>query len=133
MPDLIDHIGINVSDYARAKEFYAKALAPLGVSLLMEYEGVAGFGRDKKPELWLGAGKTNFQSDDQVEVITPIHVCLAARSRAEVDAFHAAALAAGGRDNGAPGVRAQYHPGYYGAFALDLDGHNVEAVFHEWS
>ncbi|HEX3775854.1 MAG TPA: VOC family protein [Polyangiaceae bacterium] len=133
MSGLIDHIAINVSDYARAKQFYAQALAPLGVSLIMEYGSAAGFGRDKKPELWLGAGKSDFQSEDQLEVITPIHVCLAARSRAEVEAFHAAALAAGGRDNGAPGIRAHYHAGYYGAFAIDPDGHNIEAVFHEWS
>ncbi|HWZ89282.1 MAG TPA: VOC family protein [Polyangiaceae bacterium] len=132
MAAIIDHIGINVADYPRAKAFYTAALAPLGITLIVEFGSAAGFGRDKKPELWLGAGKTEFQTDEQVEIITPVHVCLAARSRAEVDAFHAAALAAGGRDNGAPGIRAHYHPGYYGAFALDPDGHNIEAVFHEW-
>ena len=131
MASIIDHIGLNVSDYERAKAFYDRALAPLGISLIMEFGSAAGYGREKKPELWLGAGKSEFQTEDQLEIITPIHVCLAARSRAEVDAFHAAALAAGGRDNGAPGIRAHYHPGYYGAFALDPDGHNVEAVFHE--
>jgi catechol 2,3-dioxygenase-like lactoylglutathione lyase family enzyme len=132
MASIIDHIGINVADYPRAKAFYSAALAPLGIHLIMEFGSAAGFRRDKKPELWLGAGKTEFQTEAQLETITPIHVCLAARSRAEVNAFHVAALAAGGRDNGAPGIRAHYHPGYYGAFALDPDGHNVEAVFHEW-
>jgi len=131
MTSIIDHIGINVSDYARAKAFYSKALEPLGITLIAEFGTAAGFGRGQKPELWLGAGKTEFQTEDQIETITPIHFCLAARSRAEVDAFHTAALAAGGRDNGAPGIRAHYHPGYYGAFVLDPDGHNVEAVFHE--
>lgn len=130
MASIIDHIGINVSDYPRAKAFYDQALAPLGITRIMEFGTAAGYGRDKKPELWVGAGKTEFQTADQLEIITPIHVCLLARSREEVDAFHAAALAAGGRDNGAPGIRAHYHPGYYGAFAIDPDGHNVEAVFH---
>jgi catechol 2,3-dioxygenase-like lactoylglutathione lyase family enzyme len=132
MAGIIDHVGINVADYPRAKAFYSAALAPLGITLLMEFGTAAGFGRDQKPELWLGAGKAEYQSEAQLGIITPIHICLAARNRAEVDAFHAAALAAGGRDNGAPGIRAHYHPGYYGAFALDPDGHNVEAVFHEW-
>ncbi len=132
MTSIIDHIGINVSNYPRAKAFYSAALAPLGITLVMEFGAAAGFGRGKKPELWLGAGKTEFQTEEQLEIITPIHICLAAQSRAEVDAFHVAALAAGGRDNGAPGIRAHYHPGYYGAFVLDPDGHNIEAVFHEW-
>ncbi len=131
MPSILDHIGINVSDYERAKAFYTKALEPLGITLVMEFGTAAGFGREQKPELWLGAGKSEFQTEEQLETITPIHVCLVARSRKEVDAFHAAALAAGGRDNGAPGIRAHYHPGYYGAFAIDPDGHNLEAVFHE--
>jgi catechol 2,3-dioxygenase-like lactoylglutathione lyase family enzyme len=132
MASIIDHIGINVSDYGRAKAFYTEALAPLGITLLMEFGTAAGFGRGEKPELWLGAGKAEYQTEEQLEILTPTHVCLAARSRAEVDAFHVAALAAGGRDNGAPGIRVHYHPGYYGAFALDPDGNNVEAVFHEW-
>ena len=132
MASIIDHIGISVTDYPRAKAFYSAALAPLGITLVMEFGTAAGFGRGKKPELWLGSGKTEFQTEEQIEIITPIHVCLAAESRADVDAFHAAALAAGGRDNGAPGIRAHYHPGYYGAFALDPDGHNIEAVFHGW-
>ena len=132
MESIIDHIGINVSDFERAKAFYTKALEPLGIALVMEFGSGAGYGRGKKPELWLGTGPAEYQNAAQLEVITPIHVCLRANSRAEVDAFHVAALAAGARDNGAPGLRPHYHPGYYGAFALDPDGHNIEAVFHEW-
>jgi catechol 2,3-dioxygenase-like lactoylglutathione lyase family enzyme len=120
---------LRVSDYGRAKAFYAQALAPLGITLMMEFtpeqtEGrvwACGFGRGGKPEFWIGSdGKT-----------TPVmHVAFAADSRAAVRGFHEAALRAGGRDNGAPGPRPQYHPHYYGAFVLDLDGHNVEAVCH---
>ncbi len=127
---ILDHIGINVTDYARSKAFYEKALAPLGVTAVMEFGLACGFGRDGKPDLWVGQGAGTFQTDEQLRPITPVHVALLARSRAEVDAFHAAALAAGGRDNGAPGERPQYHPGYYGAFVIDPDGHNVEAVVH---
>ncbi|MEP7049057.1 MAG: VOC family protein [Pseudomonadota bacterium] len=126
---MIDHLSLNVTDYGRSKAFYTQALAPLGITLMMEFGPAAGFGRDK-PELWVGGMKADFQSEAQLEVITPIHVCFRARNRAEVDAFHVAALAAGGRDNGAPGLRARYHPNYYGAFVLDPDGHNIEAVFH---
>jgi len=127
---ILDHIGLNITDYARAKGFYEKALAPLGISIVMEFGTACGFGRDGKPELWVGEGATHFQTPEQVRVITPIHVALIARSRAEVDAFHVAALAAGGRDNGAPGLRPEYHASYYGAFVLDPDGHNIEAVVH---
>jgi catechol 2,3-dioxygenase-like lactoylglutathione lyase family enzyme len=127
---ILDHFGINVSDFARSKAFYEKALAPLGITVAMEYATWCGFGRGGKPELWIGQGVASFQTPDQVRVITPTHVALVARSRAEVDAFYAAAMAAGGRDHGAPGIRAQYHPNYYGAFVLDPDGHNVEAVIH---
>jgi catechol 2,3-dioxygenase-like lactoylglutathione lyase family enzyme len=126
---IVDHFGFGVSDYGRAKAFYAQALAPLGITLMMEFtpeqtEGrvwACGFGRGGKPEFWIGSdGKT-----------TPVmHVAFAADSRAAVRGFHEAALRAGGRDNGAPGPRPQYHPHYYGAFVLDLDGHNVEAVCH---
>jgi catechol 2,3-dioxygenase-like lactoylglutathione lyase family enzyme len=126
----LDHIGINVRDYAKSKAFYEKALAPLGITLVMEYGKAAGFGRNKKPDLWIGEGATSFQKPEQLVHITPVHVCLVAGSRADVDAFHAAALAAGGRDHGKPGIRAEYHPNYYGAFVLDPDGHNVEACIH---
>jgi catechol 2,3-dioxygenase-like lactoylglutathione lyase family enzyme len=126
----LDHIGINVTDYARSKAFYEKALAPLGITLAMEYGKAAGFGRNKKPDFWIGEGKTTFQKPEHLVHITPVHACFAARSRAEVDAFYEAAIAAGGRDNGKPGVRAEYHPSYYGAFVIDPDGHNVEAAIH---
>jgi catechol 2,3-dioxygenase-like lactoylglutathione lyase family enzyme len=127
---ILDHIGINVSDYERSKAFVEKALAPLGIVVVMEWGKAAGFGRDKKPDLWIGAGPTTFQSPEQLRMITPVHVALVAQSRADVDAFYAAAMAAGGRDHGAPGVRPEYHAGYYGAFVLDPDGHNIEAVHH---
>jgi catechol 2,3-dioxygenase-like lactoylglutathione lyase family enzyme len=127
---IIDHLGINVSDYQRSRAFYLAALAPLGITLLREFGPVAGFGREGKPELWVGCRLMSFQLPEQLQPITPVHVSLRARNRAEVDAFHRAALAAGGRDFGGPGVRSQYHPRYYGAFALDPDGHNLEAVFH---
>ncbi len=117
---VLDHIGLTVSDYARAKAFYTQALAPLGITPLMEFgSDAAGFGRHK-PYFWIAAGSAT----------TPIHIAFGASTRAEVDAFYKAALAAGAKDNGAPGVRAHYHPDYYGAFVLDPDGHNVEAVCH---
>jgi catechol 2,3-dioxygenase-like lactoylglutathione lyase family enzyme len=127
---ILDHFGINVSSYSRSKAFYEKALAPLGIKVLMEFGSGCGFGRDHKPELWIGEGAAKFQKPEHLKVITPVHVALVARSRAEVDAFHEAALAAGGKDNGSPGVRKEYHPHYYGAFVLDPDGHNIEAVVH---
>jgi catechol 2,3-dioxygenase-like lactoylglutathione lyase family enzyme len=126
---LIDHVGFAVSDYERAKAFYAKALAPLGYVLIMEVGGkdnpsghpAAGFGAGGKPDFWIGG---------EGKLEKPLHVALLANDRAGVDAFHKAALAAGGRNNGAPGLRPQYHPNYYGAFVLDPDGHNIEAVCH---
>jgi catechol 2,3-dioxygenase-like lactoylglutathione lyase family enzyme len=125
---MIDHIGFPVSDYERAKAFYLKALAPLGYSLVMEVTQeaagdypAAGFGADGKPDFWIGGeGGLN----------KPMHVAILAKDHATVDAFYRAAMAAGGRDNGAPGIRAHYHPNYYGAFVLDPDGHNIEAVCH---
>jgi catechol 2,3-dioxygenase-like lactoylglutathione lyase family enzyme len=128
--NLLDHITLNVSDYARSKAFYEKALAPLGVSAIMEFGEACGFGRERKPDFWIGKGPTSFQTPEQLAPVTPVHVAFTARSRAEVDAFHTAALAAGGKDFGAPGLRPMYHPSYYGAFVLDPDGHNVEAVHH---
>jgi catechol 2,3-dioxygenase-like lactoylglutathione lyase family enzyme len=120
---MIDHAGFAVSDYERSKAFYAQALAPLGIALMMEPKGqAAGFGKDGKPFFWIemrGAAVTG-----------RLHIAFSVDSRAEVDAFHAAALAAGGSDNGAPGVRAIYHPHYYGAYVLDPDGHNIEGVCH---
>jgi catechol 2,3-dioxygenase-like lactoylglutathione lyase family enzyme len=124
---VLDHVGLEVSDYHRAKEFYAAALAPLGVTLLMEFgDSAAGFGEETeqgpKPFFWI-------QSRGRPPV-SGAHVAFAARDHAVVDAFHAAALAAGATDNGAPGPRPIYHPHYYGAFVLDPDGNNVEAVCH---
>ncbi|MEW5855091.1 MAG: VOC family protein [Myxococcota bacterium] len=127
---MLDHIGINVSDVGRAKAFYDRALAPLGLKLVMEYGPAAGYGLEGKPEFWISQGRAEYQRDEQLKVITPVHVCFAAASKEQVDGFYQAALAAGGKDNGKPGIRAHYHPGYYGAFVLDPDGHNVEAVFH---
>jgi len=127
---ILDHITLVVSNYVRSKEFYEKALAPLGISRVMEFGQACGFGRDGKPDFWIGTGPTSFQKPEQLRVITPTHVAFVARSRAEVHAFYEAALAAGGKDFGAPGVRAHYHPKYYGAFVLDPDGHDIEAVIH---
>jgi catechol 2,3-dioxygenase-like lactoylglutathione lyase family enzyme len=127
---ILDHFAINVSSYGRSKAFYEKALAPLGIQLVMEYGTACGFGRDGKPDFWIGEGITKFQKAEHLKVITPVHVAFVARSRAEVEAFYKAALAAGGKDNGEPGVRKEYHPNYYGAFVTDPDGHNVEAVIH---
>ena len=125
---MLDHIGLSVSDYARSRAFYANALGPLGYVPVMDvtrdqtgsYEGT-GFGANGRPYFWIGTGDRPGG---------PMHVAFTAASRADVDRFHAAALAAGGRDNGPPGVRAHYHPDYYGAFVFDPDGNNVEAVCH---
>jgi catechol 2,3-dioxygenase-like lactoylglutathione lyase family enzyme len=124
---MIDHIGLPVADYERAKEFYARALAPLGYVLVMEVQQdandtpAAGFGAGGKPDFWIGGeGGLN----------RPVHVAIEAKDRAAVDAFYREALAAGGKDNGPPGIRAHYHPNYYGAFIIDADGHNIEAVCH---
>ena len=122
---MIDHVGFPVSNYPRSKAFYLQALAPLGYALVMEVQQgendspAAGFGANGKPDFWIGGeGGLN----------RPMHVAITAKDRAAVDAFHRAALAAGGKDNGAPGLRPQYHPNYYAAFVFDPDGHNVEAV-----
>ena len=126
--NIIDHIGLQVSDYGRARQFYERALAPLGISVVMEvkaeesggYQG-SGFGRNGKPSFWLEGG---------ARTAPHTHIAFVADSRADVDSFHKAALAAGGQDNGGPGIRSQYHASYYGAFVLDPDGHNIEAVCH---
>jgi catechol 2,3-dioxygenase-like lactoylglutathione lyase family enzyme len=128
---IFDHIALVVSDYARSKAFYEKALAPLGIAPIKEFGRACGFGREKEPDdFWIGVGPSSFQRPEHVRVITPQHVAFVARNRAEVDAFHRAALAAGGKDFGEPGLRPHYHPNYYGAFVLDPDGHDIEAVFH---
>lgn len=125
---MIDHLGFPVTDYARSRTFYVQALAPLGFGPVMDvtkeqtggYEGT-GFGPPDRPNFWIGNGDARGG---------PVHVAFEAKSRAAVDAFYKAAIAAGGRDNGPPGIRAHYHPSYYGAFVLDPDGHNIEAVCH---
>jgi catechol 2,3-dioxygenase-like lactoylglutathione lyase family enzyme len=126
----LDHLTCPVSNYARSKAFYEKALAPLGMKVLMEFGTSCGIGRDPKPDFWIGQGPASFQKPEHLRLITPIHIAFAARNRAEVDAFYKAAIGAGGKDFGGPGIRADYHPNYYGAFVLDPDGHNIEAVFH---
>jgi catechol 2,3-dioxygenase-like lactoylglutathione lyase family enzyme len=122
----LDHIGFAVADYQRSKAFYEKALAPLGLKLLMEFsEAAAAFGTDdgERPSFFIEAHGEPVRGR--------LHIALRAESRAQVDAFHAAAIEAGGTDNGAPGVRAVYHPDYYGGYVLDPDGNNIEAVCHE--
>jgi catechol 2,3-dioxygenase-like lactoylglutathione lyase family enzyme len=121
----LDHMSLSVADIERAKKFYAAALAPLRMSVLMEFpmdngSKVMGLGADGKPFLWISGGGQ----------ATHTHIALRVESRAQVDAFHAAAIAAGGKDNGGPGVREMYHPHYYAAFVLDPEGHNLEAVVH---
>ena len=119
---MLDHIGLDVSDYEVSKAFYALALAPLGIELLMEpVPGIGGFGDGGKPYFWIGTRR---------EPQTAVHVAFAAANRQVVDAFHETALAAGARDNGPPGPRPIYHEHYYGAFVLDPDGNNIEAVCH---
>jgi len=116
---MIDHVSVSVTDVATSRDFYEKALAPLGYVIVMQFPQAVGFGVAGKPDFWIGArgpGKT--------------HVAFSATDRKTVDAFYAAAMAAGGKDNGPPGVRAHYHPTYYGAFVFDPDGNNIEAVCH---
>lgn len=119
---IFDHVGYAVGDLDKSASFYDAALAPFGIKRLYEYEypggKVLGYGVDR-PEFWVNSGDA---------LRDHVHLAFAAKTRAEVDAFYAAALAAGGRDNGAPGIRAEYHPDYYAAFVFDPDGHNIEAV-----
>ncbi|MGI9366091.1 MAG: VOC family protein [Rhizobiaceae bacterium] len=124
---MIDHCGLSVSDFDKAKSFYDQALAPIGASMLFtvptEHTGgvkVGGYGRDR-PTFWINEGQPQNPT---------LHIAFTAQNRAEVEAFYAAALAAGGMDNGPPGPRPHYHEHYYGAFVLDLDGNNIEAVCH---
>jgi catechol 2,3-dioxygenase-like lactoylglutathione lyase family enzyme len=118
---LIDHIIIGGRDLAVSKAFYERALAPLDYEVLLELPGFVGLGRAGKPDFFLRE-----QAPGE-----PLHVAFRAADRGVVDAFYEAALAAGGSDNGPPGVREIYHPTYYGAYVLDPDGHNVEAVCHD--
>ena len=124
---MIDHLGFSVSKLAPSTEFYLKALAPLGISIIMQVSAeqtgagaAVGFGSAGKPFFWIGEGRT----------ASGMHVCFAAQTRAQVDAFYKAANDAGAKDNGKPGIRAHYHPNYYGAFVIDLNGVNIEACCH---
>ena len=117
---MIDHVGVNVSDIEASKRFYEAALAPLGYVPIADFGEAVGYGREGKPDFWIETRGTP----------GTVHVAIVSPDRATVDAFHAAALGAGGTDNGAPGPRPQYHETYYGGYVLDPDGHNVEAVCH---
>jgi catechol 2,3-dioxygenase-like lactoylglutathione lyase family enzyme len=118
---MIDHSGVTVSNVLASEAFYKAALGPLGYTVLMSFMNFRGLGVAPKPDFWIGEGKPN----------PPVHIAFRATSRAVVDAFYAAALEAGGRDNGPPGVRPHYHEHYYGAFVFDPDGYNIEACCHE--
>ena len=118
---MFDHIGIGVSDLKGSKAFFLQALSPLGVGVIMEFPHAAGLGRAQKPSFWLGA--TEGQP-------LPLHIAFAADNRSQVDEFYRQALAAGGKDNGAPGIRPHYHANYYAAFVIGPDGHNIEVVCH---
>jgi catechol 2,3-dioxygenase-like lactoylglutathione lyase family enzyme len=121
---MFDHVGVNVRDYEASRAFYEHALAPLGYRVVMAFDEwkTAGFGTSPdRPEFWIS---------ERGPLTTGTHLAFTCDERATVDAFHAAAVSAGGTDNGQPGVRELYHPTYYGAYVLDLDGNNVEAVCH---
>jgi catechol 2,3-dioxygenase-like lactoylglutathione lyase family enzyme len=120
---MIAHTGLAVSDYRVSKEFYKKALAPLGYTNNMEHGEAGGFNDGKNTDFWIGKSA----------VVGKSHLAFEAKSQGEVEAFHAAALAAGGKDNGKPGYRKDYWPGYYAAFVYDPDGHNIEAVWYDYS
>lgn len=119
---MFDHVSIGVADIARSKKFYDAALKPLGFSRLSDGESSLGYG-EKAVQLWLGATQKPVKAD----MDSGLHFCFLAKDRDAVDAFHAAALKAGGKDNGKPGVRADYGPKYYAAFAIDPDGYRIEA------
>jgi len=116
-------IGLAISDVEKSKAFYEKCLAPLGIEKIMEMQGWVGFGANGKPEFWFG-------EDPESSAQRPMHIAFSAENRDQVDQFYKAAIQTGGKDNGEPGIR-EYHPDYYGAFVLDPDGHNIEAVTHK--
>ncbi len=118
---MIDHFTVTVRDAKKTSAFYAKVLKPLGYGLKMKWEKLYGFGDSRKPYFWIKEGK---------KVTTPQHIAFVAKDRKAVDAFYKAALKAGAKDDGAPGLRADYHPNYYGAFVIDPNGHPIEAVCH---
>ena len=117
---IIDHIGLPVRNYRKSKQFYLEVLKPLGYELIKEFGNIGGFGKEGKAEFWIEEGIPHNR----------FHVAFIAKDHKTVDAFYETALKAGGKDNGAPGPRPQYHENYYGAFILDLDGYNIEAVCH---
>jgi catechol 2,3-dioxygenase-like lactoylglutathione lyase family enzyme len=119
---MFDHLGFGVTDLSASKQFYLKALQPLGVTVAMEGPYGVGLGRDNKPLLWISETK---------ERPAHLHLAFSADNRMQVDAFYRAALAAGGKDNGPPGLRPHYHANYYGAFVIGPDGHNIEVVCHK--
>jgi len=133
---VLDHVSIRVADYERSKKFYMAALAPLGYMLAMEADSGAGFRKEYIPDFWVKQGQPASRGTSMAPAKLEgcggpfVHVAFAGKDRAMIDAFHTAALAAGARDNGAPGLRPQYHANYYGAFVLDPDGYNIEAVCH---
>lgn len=120
---MIDHLTLRVRDTAKSKAFYLAALAPLGYEVLMEWEGFYGLGARKKPDFWIAPIEDRQYSQ--------LHIAFRAPNRKAVHEFYEAALKAGGKDNGAAGPRAEYHPNYYGAFVIDPDGHNIEACCHD--
>ena len=125
---MLDHVGIPIADYARSKAFYEKALAPLGYALVMEVPQTGN--GEHVPRASAPTASRISGSAAKAASTTRVHIALLAKDRATVDAFYRAALAAGGKDNGAPGLRPHYHANYYGAFVFDPDGHNIEAVCH---
>jgi catechol 2,3-dioxygenase-like lactoylglutathione lyase family enzyme len=118
---MLDHISLRVQDFERALDFYKTALAPIGYDVIMEYPGAVGLGKEGKPDFWIM--KTE-------QPLNPTHVAFIS-DRSRIDAFHSAAISAGGSDNGPPGVRVDYHPHYYAAFVYDPEGNNIEVVCHE--
>ena len=120
---MVDHLTLRVADYARSKTFYQAALAPLGYEQIMEIEGFCGLGAGGKPGFWIARSEEGCRPQ--------VHIAFAARSRENVDRFYEAAIKAGAKDNGKPGLRKEYHENYYGAFVLDPDGHNIEACCHK--
>ena len=120
---MIAHTGVGVRNYEKAKAFYVKALAPLGYKNNMEFGEAGGFNDGKNTDFWISAS----------DAVAKAHVAFEAKSKDEVEAFYKAALAAGGKDNGGPGYRPDYWPGYYAAFVYDPDGHNIEAVWYDYS
>lgn len=119
---IIDHIEVAISNYEQSKAFYSKVLSPLNLKLICEIDGWAGFGKNQRAGFWFG-------SDEQVQ--NPMHIAFSADSRGQVDHFYKAAIQAGAKCNGKPELRPIYHAHYYGAFVIDLDGHNIEAVCHQ--